>query len=81
MSLGLPDLFDKRRDEKAITQRMAQIRQEVADLLASGWEVYTIDEVWSAGCFSDCVCFVCHAAISQFSSSRSYFVRGAIAEP
>ena len=26
---------------------------------------------WSAGCFSDCVCFVCHAAISQLSSSCS----------
>ena len=45
MSFKLPDPFDKCRDEKAITQRMAQIRQEVADLLASGWEVYTIDEV------------------------------------
>ena len=45
MSLGLPDPFDKRRDEKAITERMAQIRQEVADLLAGGWEVYTVDEV------------------------------------
>ena len=45
MSFKLPDPFDKCRDEKAITERMAQIRQEVADLLASGWEVYTIDEV------------------------------------
>ena len=45
MSFKLPDPFDKRRDEKAITQRMAQIRQEVADLLVGGWEVYTIDEV------------------------------------
>ena len=39
MSFKLPDPFDKRRDEKAITERMAQIRQEVADLLAGGWEV------------------------------------------
>lgn len=45
MSFKLPDPFDKRRDEKAITEPMAQIRQEVADLLAGGWEVYTVDEV------------------------------------
>lgn len=45
MSFKLPDPFDKRRDETAITERMAQIRQEVADLLAHGWEVYTVDEV------------------------------------
>ena len=45
MSFKLPDPFDKRRDEKAITQRMAQVRAEVADLLADGWEVYTGDEV------------------------------------
>ena len=37
--------FDKRRDEAAITERMDQVRQEVADLLARGWEVYTVDEV------------------------------------
>lgn len=34
MSFKLPDPFDKRRDEAAITRRMAQ-----------GWEVYTVDEV------------------------------------
>ena len=45
MSFKLPDPFDKRRDEAAITARMAQIRQEVADRLAQGWEVYTVDEV------------------------------------
>jgi hypothetical protein len=45
MSFKLPDPFDKRCDEKAITQRMAQIRAEVAGLLAGGWEVYTVDEV------------------------------------
>ena len=45
MSFKLADPFDKRRDEEAITQRMAQIRQEVADLLAGGWEVCTVDEV------------------------------------
>ena len=36
MSFKLPDLFDKRRDEAAITARMAQIRQEVAELLTRG---------------------------------------------
>lgn len=45
MSFKLADTFDKRRDEKAITERMAQILQEVADLLISGAEVYTVDEV------------------------------------
>ena len=45
MSFKLPDPFDKRRDEAAITVRMARIRQEVAELLARGWEVRTVDEV------------------------------------
>ena len=45
MSFKLPDPFDKRRDEAAITARMAQIRQEVAELLTQGWEVRTVDEV------------------------------------
>ena len=45
MSFKLPDPFDKRRDEAAITARMARIRQEVAELLTRGWEVYTVDEV------------------------------------
>ena len=45
MSFKLPDTFDKRRDEAAITKRMTQIRQEVAELLTRGWEVYTVDEV------------------------------------
>lgn len=44
MSFKLPDPFDKRRDEAAITKRMDQGRQEVADLLSQGWEVYTVDE-------------------------------------
>ena len=35
----------ERRDEKAITRRMAEIRDQVADLLKEGWEVYTVDEV------------------------------------
>ena len=45
MSFKLPDLFDKRRDEAAITARMVRIRQEVAELPARGWEVRTVDEV------------------------------------
>lgn len=45
MSFKLADRFDKRRDEAAITKRMGQIRAQVADLLAQGWEVYTADEV------------------------------------
>ena len=45
MSFKLPDTFDKRRDEAAITARMTQIRQEVAELLTRGWEVRTVDEV------------------------------------
>ena len=45
MSFKLPDPFDKRRDEAAITKRMNQIRQEVAELPARGWEVRTVDEV------------------------------------
>jgi len=45
MSFKLPDPFDKRRDEAAITARMARIRQEVAELPARGWEVRTVDGV------------------------------------
>lgn len=45
MSFKLPDPFDKRRDEAAIVARMQEIRQQVAGLLADGYEVYTVDEV------------------------------------
>ena len=45
MSFKLPDPFDKRRDEALIVARMAEIREQVAGLLADGWEVYTVDEV------------------------------------
>ena len=45
MSLRLPDPFEGRRDEKAIARRMAEIRDQVADLLQEGWEVCTVDEV------------------------------------
>ena len=45
MSFKLPDTFDKRRDEAAITARMARIRQEVAELPARGWEVRAVDGV------------------------------------
>ena len=45
MTFKLPDPFDKRRDEEAITRRMTEIRHQVAGLLKEGWEVYTVDEV------------------------------------
>ncbi len=45
MSFKLPDPFDKRRDEEAITARMAEVRDQVAGLLAAGVEVFTADEV------------------------------------
>lgn len=45
MSFKLPDPFDKRRDEEAITARMAEIREQVEGLLAAGVEVFTADEV------------------------------------
>ncbi|MCI1747778.1 MAG: transposase [Acidipropionibacterium sp.] len=45
MSFKLPDAYDKRRDEAAITARMAKIRTQVAKLLKGGYEVYTLDEV------------------------------------
>ena len=45
MSFKLPDPFDKRRDETMIRARMGQVREQVADLLSRGYEVYTVDEV------------------------------------
>jgi transposase len=45
MSFKLPDPFDKRRDEAAILARMAEVKAQVARLLAGGYEVYTVDEV------------------------------------
>ena len=45
LSLELPDPFDKHRDEKAITRRMAEVKTQVKALLDAGWEVYTADEV------------------------------------
>jgi len=45
MSFKLPDPFDKRRDEDAITTRMAEVKAQVAGLLEDGCEVYTVDEV------------------------------------
>ena len=41
----LPEPFVGRRDEKAITRRMAEIRDQVAGLLQDGWEPCTDDEV------------------------------------
>jgi transposase len=45
MSFKLADPFDKRRNEEAITTRMAQIKQQVKRLMEDGYEVYTVDEV------------------------------------
>ena len=45
LSFKLPDPFDKHRNEKAITRRMAEVKTEVKSLLDQGWEVYTADEV------------------------------------
>ena len=40
MSFKRPDPFDKRRDEQAITRRMAEVKTQVKALLDAGWEVY-----------------------------------------
>ena len=45
LSLELPDPFDERRDEKAVTRRMAEATTQVNALLDAGWEVYAVDEV------------------------------------
>lgn len=45
MSFKKPDPFDKRRDEAKIASRMEEIKEQVRDLLAEGYEVYTVDEV------------------------------------
>lgn len=45
MSFKLADPFDKRRDEEAIKVRMGEIKQQVAELVEAGHEVYTVDEV------------------------------------
>jgi len=45
MSFKYPDPFDKRRDEAGIAARMAEIRQQVTDLLKQGYEVFAADEV------------------------------------
>ena len=45
MSFKRPDPFDKRRDEQAITRRMAEVKTQVKALLDAGWEVYAVDEV------------------------------------
>lgn len=45
MSFKYPDPYDKRRDEAAIADRMAVIREQVTGLLEEGYEVFTADEV------------------------------------
>jgi transposase len=45
MSFKKPDKFDKKRDEVKIASRMEEIKDQVRDLLAEGYEIYTVDEV------------------------------------
>lgn len=46
LSLHYPEKLDKRRDDKAVEQRMEEIRQEITPLLKDPeWEVYAGDEV------------------------------------
>lgn len=46
LSFKYPDTFDHRRDETKIKERMMEIRQEIAPLLANpDWEVFASDEV------------------------------------
>lgn len=46
LSFKYPDLFDQRRNEEHIAQRMGAIREEIKPLLADpAWEVFASDEV------------------------------------
>lgn len=46
LSFKYPDLFDQRRNEEQIAQRMVAIREEIKPLLADPtWEVFASDEV------------------------------------
>ncbi len=45
LSFKLPDPFDKHRDEKAITKRMAEVKAQVNQLLEAGCQVYAVGEV------------------------------------
>jgi len=45
MSFKLADSFDRRRNEEAIIKRMAEVKQQVSELLEKNYEVYTVDEV------------------------------------
>jgi transposase len=46
LSFKYPDAFDRKRDEKLITERMKAITEELAPLLSSDdWEVFAVDEV------------------------------------
>lgn len=46
LSFKYPDTFDLRRDETHITERMAEIRKEIAPLVQDdSWEVFACDEV------------------------------------
>mgnify|MGYP000355914429 CR=1 FL=1 len=43
--LELPDPFGGRREEDAVTKRMAGTRRQVNDLLQEGWGPGAVDEV------------------------------------
>lgn len=45
MSFKYPDAFDKRRDEEGIRTRMAEVRDQVKELLGEGYKVFAVDEV------------------------------------
>jgi len=46
LSFHLPEKLDRRRDDRAVEERMAQIRAEIKPLLVDpGWIVYAADEV------------------------------------
>jgi len=46
LSFHLPEKFDRRRDDRAVEERMAQIRAEIKPLLHDpAWAVYAADEV------------------------------------
>jgi len=46
LSFKYPDIFDRKRDEALIKQRMAAIKKEVRPLFHDErWEVFTVDEV------------------------------------
>jgi hypothetical protein len=45
MSFTLAVPFGKRRDERAIAKRIHEVKAQVSELLAQGFEICTVDEV------------------------------------